>query len=332
MSKFQVNAPRRALSALAALLLAGSAHAAPTIKIGTVVWAGYGPFYVADQLDLYKKSGFKVQLQVFNDPALVTSSVTSGAIDGGMITYDQAISAVARGSTMKVVMPIDYSNGGDAVVSTSDITSVAQLKGMKVAYNPLSPSDFLISYALSTVKLGVQDIDPVAMPPESVTAAMASGGVKVGVTYEPSVSEIVKMEGGKKFHVLYSSKDAPGLITDVMTFNADYIAKHPAEVKAVIQGYVDGLAYMKAHPDEAAKMIGKALGIPAEEVAGQLSGVYNPTLEEFGDVFGKSEKTTSLFVSGKVISDILKAKGEIETVPATEDTMDASISAGMLKK
>ena len=332
MSNFKVNAPRRALSALAALLLAGSAHAAPTIKIGTVVWAGYGPFYVADQLDLYKKSGFKVQLQVFNDPALVTSSVTSGAIDGGMITYDQAISAVARGSTMKVVMPIDYSNGGDAVVSTSDITSVAQLKGMKVAYNPLSPSDFLISYALSTVKLGVQDIDPVAMPPESVTAAMASGGVKVGVTYEPSVSEIVKMEGGKKFHVLYSSKDAPGLITDVMTFNADYIAKHPAEVKAVIQGYVDGLAYMKDHPDEAAKMIGKALGIPAEEVAGQLSGVYNPTLEEFGDVFGKSEKTTSLFVSGKVLSDILKAKGEIETVPATEDTMDASISAGMLKK
>ena len=132
--------------------------------------------------------------------------------------------------------------------------------------------------------------------------------------------------------MLYSSKDAPGLITDVMTFNADYIAKHPAEVKAVIQGYVDGLAYMKDHPDEAAKMIGKALGIPAEEVAGQLSGVYNPTLEEFGDVFGKSEKTTSLFVSGKVISDILKAKGEIETVPATEDTMDASISAGMLKK
>lgn len=332
MTTFRLTAARRALATAAALLLAGSVQAAPTIKIGTVVWAGYGPFYVADQLDLYKKSGFKVQLQVFNDPALVTSSVTSGAIDGGMITYDQAISAVARGSTMKVVMPIDYSNGGDAVVSTTDITSVAQLKGLKVAYNPLSPSDFLISYALSTVKLGVSDIEPVAMPPESVTAAMASGGVKAGVTYEPSVSEIVKMGEGKKFHVLYSSKDAPGLITDVMTFNADYITKNPAAVKAVIQGYVDGLAYMKAHPEDAAKMIGKALGIPAAEVAGQLSGVYNPTLEEFADVFGKSDKTTSLFVSGKVISDILKAKGEIETVPATEDTIDPSIAHSMQAK
>jgi NitT/TauT family transport system substrate-binding protein len=165
-----------------------------------------------------------------------------------------------------------------------------------------------------------------------VTAAMASGGVKVGVTYEPSVSEIVKMEGGNKFHVLYSSKDAPGLITDVVCFNADYIAKNPKVVKAIIQGYVDGLAYMKAHPAESAKMIGKALGIPPEEVAGQMSGVYNPTLEEFSDVFGKSEKTTSLFVSGKVISHILKAKGEIETIPPTEDTIDPSLAQSLLGK
>lgn len=322
----------KALASAAGLLMSVAVTAAPTIKIGTVVWVGYGPFYVADQLDLYKKSGMKVELQVFNDPALITSSIVSGAIDGGMITYDQAVSAVARGSNMKVVMPIDYSNGGDAVVATKDITSVSQLKGLKVAYNPLSPSDFLISYALQTAKLSVADIEPTSMPPESVTAAMASGGVKVGVTYEPSVSEIVKMEGGNKFHVLYSSKDAPGLITDVVCFNADYIAKHPKVVKAIIQGYVDGLAYMKAHPAESAKMIGKALGIPPAEVAGQMSGVYNPTLEEFSDVFGKSEKTTSLFVSGKVISDILKAKGEIEIIPPTADTIDPSLAQSLLGK
>ena len=33
--------------------------AAGTIKIGTVVWIGYGPFYVADALDLYKKYGVR---------------------------------------------------------------------------------------------------------------------------------------------------------------------------------------------------------------------------------------------------------------------------------
>ena len=35
------------------------------MAIGTVVWAGYGPFYVADALDLYKDHGLKVNLQFF---------------------------------------------------------------------------------------------------------------------------------------------------------------------------------------------------------------------------------------------------------------------------
>ncbi len=35
-------------------------QAAERLKIGTVVWAGYAPFYVADALDLYKKHNLKV--------------------------------------------------------------------------------------------------------------------------------------------------------------------------------------------------------------------------------------------------------------------------------
>ena len=108
---------------------APASHAADTIKIGTVVWIGYGPYYVAEALDLYTKSGVKVELQVFTDPALIPPAIESGAVDGGMLTYDQVIGVVAKGSTQRVVAPIDYSNGGDAIVATKDITKVAQFKG-----------------------------------------------------------------------------------------------------------------------------------------------------------------------------------------------------------
>lgn len=314
------------------LLFGPAAQAATNLKIGTVVWIGYGPYYVADQLDLYKKSGVKVTLQVFNDPALIPPAVTGGSVDGGMVTYDQVISSVAKGSSMRVVAPIDYSNGGDAIVATMDITSVKQFKGQKIAYNPLSPSDFLLSYALQSNGMSEKDVKPVNMTPEGVPAAMASGGVKVGVTYEPSISEIVAMDGGKKFHVVFSSKDAPGLITDVLVFKKEYIAKNPAVVKALIQGYVDGLDYMKKNPAEAAKLIGKAMGVSDKDVMEQMSGVYNMTLEEFPKVFGKAPETTSLYGSGAVISKILKSKGEIKAIPKTEDTFDDSIAKTLLKK
>jgi NitT/TauT family transport system substrate-binding protein len=325
----------RVLKGLGVLAAVGSAtfslaaHAATAVKIGTVVWIGYGPFYVADQLDLFKKSGMKVTMQIFNDPALIPPAVTGGSVDGGMITYDQVISSVSKGATMRVVMPIDYSNGGDAIVATKEITSIAQFKGQKIAFNPLSPSDFLLSYALQSNKLSEKDIQPVNMPPEGVPAGMASGGVKIGVTYEPSVSEIVAMDGGKKFHVVFSSKDAPGLITDVLVFKSEYIKKNPAVVKALIQGYIDGLEYMKKSPAEAAKLIGKVMGISDKEVLEQMTGVYNPTFAEFSKVFTKSTDTVSLFTSGAVISKILKAKGEIKTIPNTEDTFDTSTARSM---
>ena len=308
------------------------ALAASEIKVGTVVWIGYGPFYVAEALDLYKKSGHKVTLQVFSDPALIPPAIEGGSVDAGHLTYDQVIGVVAKGSTQRVVMPIDYSAGGDAIVATKDITKVTQFKGKKVGFNPLSPSDFLLSYALSVNKMSEKDIQSVNMTPEAIPAAMASNALPVGVTYEPSVSQILGLDDGKKFHVVFSSKDAPGLITDVMVVKTEYIKANPEVVKVMIQGYLDGLDYMKKNPDQAAELIGKFMGITGAEVKEQLSGVYNPTLKEMAKVFTKSKDTLSLYGSGAIISQVLKAKGQITTIPRTEDTYDDSFVRTMLKK
>ncbi|MGY0196861.1 ABC transporter substrate-binding protein [Leptothrix sp. BB-4] len=323
---------RSTLSALAAaalvasfgLALAPAAQAAPaTVKIGTTVWIGYGPFYVAEALDLFKKYNVKVKLQTFNDPALLLPAMAGGAVDGVVATYDQVIGEVAQGRSAKVVMPIDYSNGGDAMLGDASIKGVADLKGKSVAFNPLSPSDFLLAYAMSKAGLTEKDIKPVNMTPEAIPAAMASGKVPVGVTYEPSVSQILSQGGGKKFKVVFSSKDAPGLIADVLVFPDKAIKARPADVKAVISGYLDGLAYMKAKPDEAYKLIGKAMGLKPAEVKEQLAGVYNIPLAEMGKAFVAGPETTSYYASGAVIGKILKDKGQITTIPATEATFDA---------
>jgi NitT/TauT family transport system substrate-binding protein len=316
---------------LALSLAAFSSFAqAPTqMKIATVVWIGYGPFYVAEALDLYKKYNLKVSLQVFNDPALIPAAIASGAVDGGMLTYDQVVGQVAAGRNMKVVMPIDYSNGGDAIVADGSITKVADFKGKKIGYNPLSPSDFLLSYALKTAGMTEKDITPVSMTPEAVPAAMASGQLPIGVTYEPSLSQILGQGGGKKFKVVFSSKNAPGLIADVLVFDDKVIKAKPAQITGVMQAYLDGLAYMKAKPAEAHKIIGKFMGVSAAEVKEQLTGVYNIPVAEMPKAFTKAKETTSYYASGEIIGELLKAKGQITTIPAIEATFDASLVKGL---
>lgn len=308
-----------------------AASATTSMKIGTVVWIGYGPFFVADAKDFYKKHGLKVTLQMFTDPALIPTAIASRSVDGGMLTYDQVIGSAAKGLEHKVVMPIDYSNGGDAIVTVKSITKVTDFKGKKIGFNPLSPSDFLLSYAMSKNGLTDKDIQSVPMTPESVPAAMASGGISIGVTYEPSLSQILSQGNGKKFHVIFSSKNAPGLIADVLVFDQKYIQAHPKEIKSVIEAYVEGMAYMKSHPDESATIIGKAMGITGKEVMDQLSGVYNIPLAEMPKAFVKSSETTSYYASGEVISTILKNKGQIKTIPPTESTIDSQFVKSLAK-
>ena len=316
------------------MMAASTAFAAgpTTMKIGTVVWIGYGPFYVAEALDFYKKYNMKVSLQVFTDPALIPSAIASGAVDGGMLTYDQVVGQVAAGQKQKVVMPIDYSNGGDAIVADKSISKVADFKGKKIGFNPLSPSDFLLSYALKTAGLTDKDITPINMTPEGVPAAMASGQMPIGVTYEPSLSQIVSQGGGKKFKVVFSSKDAPGLIADVLVFDEKVIKAKPAEITNIMKVYLEGMAYMKSKPEEAYKIIGKFMGVSAKEVKEQLSGVYNIPQAEMPKAFVKSTDTTSYYGSGDVIGKLLLAKGQIKAIPATEATIDAQFVTVLNKK
>lgn len=301
-----------------------AASAATPVTLGIVPWIGYGPIYVAAAKGFFTQYGLAVNLVNFDDPGTIPSAVYSGQVTAGTLTYDQVVGTNAKGWHLKVVMPIDYSAGADAMVSTDDITSVSQLKGLKVAYPPLTPSDFLLGYALKQAGLSKDDINPVNVPAEGVPGVMIGGSTKVGVTYEPNVSGILKADGGKKFHVLFSSKQAPGLITDVLVVTPKTISAKPAMITAFIKAFVQGETYMKSNPDDADAIIGKALGEDAAAAKAQLAGVQNPTLAEMPSVLAKSDKLPSFWVSGPVIGELLKSEKQITSVPDIADTYDAS--------
>jgi NitT/TauT family transport system substrate-binding protein len=300
------------------------ASAATTVNLGVVTWIGYGPIYCAAANGYYKKYGLDVRLVNFADNSVMAGAVQSGEIDATTLTYDQVIAANARGWKLKVVMPVDYSVGGDAILASMQIQNIKELKGRKVAFMAASPSDFLLGYALAKDGLSEKDVQPVNTTPEGVVGIMAGGSADVGVSYEPNVSVIVKSSGGKRFHVLMSSREARGMITDVLVLRESVITKDPKLVEGLIRGTMEGLAFMKADPGKAAAIIAKTLEISPAEVRDQLPNIENPSLANLGDVFKKTAVLPSFYASGKIIGDILKREGQIETTPAIEATYDAS--------
>ena len=322
----------RILTVVTIGLIASAPHpaaAAQQATLGVVNWIGYGPIYCAVANGYYRRYGPDVRLVVFSDNSLMSGALQGGEIDASTLTYDQVLTADAKGWKLKVVMPVDYSVGGDAIVSSNAVRAVKDLRGRKVAYQPLSPSDFLLGYALTQAGLSPKDIQSVNSTPEGVVAIMATGSVDAGVTYQPSVSVILKMNGGKQYHVLLSSREARGMITDVLVFREATIAKNPKLVEGMIRGTLDGLAFMQKEPAKAAAIIGKALEISVADVEAQLPNIENPPLAQLGDVFKKSSVLPSFHASGSIIGDILRKEGQLQVLPAIDQTYDATFVAAI---
>jgi NitT/TauT family transport system substrate-binding protein len=327
----QQTAPRVVgmLAVIALAFVPRLAAADDPVTVGVVTWIGYGPIYCAAANGFYRKYGLDVKLVNFSDNSVMAGALQSGQIDATTLTYDQVIAANARGWKLKVVMPVDYSVGGDAILASTKIQSIKDLKGRKVAFMSASPSDFLLSYALSKDGMSEKDIQPVNTTPEGVVGIMAGGSVDVGVSYEPNVSVIVKSGGGKRFHVLLSSREARGMITDVLVLKDSVIGKKPKLVAGLIRGTMDGLAFMQAHPGEAGAIIAKTLDITPAEVQEQLPNIENPALSRLGDVFKKSDTLPSFYASGKIIGDILSKEGQIDSTPPIDATYDSTFVAAL---
>jgi NitT/TauT family transport system substrate-binding protein len=127
--------------------------------------------------------------------------------------------------------------------------------------------------------------------------------------------------------VLLSSREARGMITDVLVVKQSTIVKNPKLVAALVRGTLDGLAFMRREPAKAVAIIGKTLEIPPGEVQSELSNIENPPLAELDDVFKKSDALPSFYASGAIIGEILKKQGQIERLPAIADTYDSRFVA-----
>src|SRR5262245_19736949 len=115
-----------------ALLLAGCARPPETaLRIGTNVWVGGEPLYLAR--DLGRLDPATVQLVEYPSASEVMRAYRNEAIDGMVISLDELFGLAADGLQPRIILVIDISNGADVVVGRSGMRSMSDLKGKSVA-------------------------------------------------------------------------------------------------------------------------------------------------------------------------------------------------------
>jgi NitT/TauT family transport system substrate-binding protein len=303
---------RRALSSLlvlALLVVAGSARAADLkpYKVGFNAWIGSIAFFVAKDKGFFKDEGLDVQTRSFSSPGDGLNPLLTGDLDAVLSTADSVITVLDKApGQLKVVYLTDTSAGADAIIAKQDISDARAMKGKKVAATLGQCNHLLLQKALQKAGLTEKDIQLVNMNPDDAGAAFAAGKIDAAATWEPWIT---KASGDKKGHVIFSSKETPNLILDVLAVSKKTTEKKAAETRAFLKGLNKGYEFVQQHQAEAAAIAAKALEQKPEEIVAMLPKVnlYSPkkNLEIMAGPAAKASAQVAQFFKDKKVNDTL---------------------------
>ena len=168
--------------------------------------------------------------------------------------------------------------------------------------------------------MNLSEVVPFLTDPEKSAQMLKEGKVDAAVTYEPFISQYLN---SNDFHVVYSSKDAPGIIMDILTFRTDFIQTHPETIEAIIRAYFKGLNYSKEHSEEAHRITAKQYNDTTESISNQLKGIK--TLDERDNqiAFTFAAGLRSIYGNMRQVGKfILKHQGETQIHLETDNLIE----------
>jgi NitT/TauT family transport system substrate-binding protein len=309
-------------SALALCVAGASLPAHAEVKVGLSDWPGWVAWYVADQQGYFKKYGAKVKLVWFGNYTDSVAALSSGQLDANAQTWSDTMAPLAKKVDLKAVLVNDNSAGNDALMVSPKIKSFADLKGRTVALEQYSISHFVLATALAKNGMSVADVKVVNLSAGDAAAAFVAGRVDAAVVWNPWVDKIASSGKGR---ALFTSRDMPGLVPDLLVAQGKAL-RDPVkrrDLVGMIRAWFDTEAFLKAHPDEAVKVMAKVVGI----LPGTRFFDSADNLAAFDPA-----KPQSLVAAGPVIYQFLSQNKLVPGPVNYGAGVDASLLAEALKK
>lgn len=169
--------------------------ASVTLHIGDQ--AGTGAEALLTAAGLINKLPFKVAWSDFTSGPPMLQAMGTGSIDVGGVGNAPPVFAAAGGYKIAIVGALQANPQGSALVvpKGSPITSVAQLRGKRIAVAQGSSADYHLLTVLNKAGISVHDVTLVYLQPAEGLAALTSGHVDAWDIWSPFLEEAVNQDG-----------------------------------------------------------------------------------------------------------------------------------------
>jgi NitT/TauT family transport system substrate-binding protein len=237
------------------------------LRVGTVLWPGHEPLFLARQLGYLDER--KVRLVEYSSLTEEVRAFRNGAVQVVGTTLDMTLQLQENGFDPKVVLILDYSMGGDAILARPEIGELRELRGRRVALEDSGVSIFLLSRALEHAGLKPTDLRIVHLPVDRHARALREREVDAVVTLEPYAGQILDA-GARK---LFDSSQIPGEVLDVLVASRDCTVRQREALQHLREAWFKALAYLEAHPEEAVARMSPRLQMSEADFTQAMRGM-----------------------------------------------------------
>ncbi len=223
-----------------------------TITITLDEWIGWKSLLDANgglktrKNSINDKNGINVEYVISNDAVASSNMLIKGDSQGAGYTVNRYafLNQKFKDSNLpvKMVYVTNFSNGGDGIIATSDIKSVEDLAGKKIAIPEFSEAQTLVEWLLEAsdlsedVKKQIRNNYVLVETPDDAAKVFFSGEVDAAATWEPYLTQAQDTAGAG---ALFSTREATNLILDGLLFREDFLAGHEEEIEKLIDGALE---------------------------------------------------------------------------------------------
>ena len=304
---------RSLMAGFVALALASGSFAAdkPSFTVGVSIWTGWMPFYLMDSKGILAKrceeEGVTIKVEKFKDYLASVQAFSSGKLDGCAMTIMDALQPAGGGIDVKALIINDFSAGGDGVLAKTGL-GLKDIKGKEVLLEQGSVSHYLLIKALEANGLTEGQVVIKNIGGDDAGKAFISGNADFAVTWNP---HLYMAEDSGKGKVVYSSKEIPGEIIDLLVWNGKKL--DPKAARALVNAWYDTMK-MITDPStrkEAIKVMAAEAGTSPEDFEKLMAGT---------DIFTDAKRCIEFMKDPKLATTLESVKKFLNKHEKLEDT------------
>ncbi|MBS1129147.1 MAG: putative aliphatic sulfonates-binding protein [Proteobacteria bacterium] len=213
--------------------------------------------HVAVAKGYFAAEGLEVQPLIHTFGKAALQSVLDDKADFATVAETPIMFNVLKGEKLFVLANIEASGMNNATVARKDagIAAAADLPGKRVGFTPGTTSDFFLDSILTANGLTRQAIQPVALKPEEMQAAILDKRVDAVSTWNYPLTEIKRQLGANGLVIF--DRD---IYTETFNLAAkqDFVQRRPETVKRLLRAVVKAESFVAQHPEEAQGILASA--------------------------------------------------------------------------